>query len=68
MEIEEVAHTNPDALARMPIDPLVGVDQAKAREIVGPGAFPDEAPSEGAALLASGCGRCSSARTPPSSR
>jgi succinyl-CoA synthetase beta subunit len=33
MEIEEVAETNPEALARIPIDALAGVDEAKAREI-----------------------------------
>src|SRR4051812_22558319 len=34
VEIEVVAHENPDAVAQIPIDPLVGVDDAKAREIV----------------------------------
>ncbi len=34
VEIEEVAHTNPEAVARIGIDPLVGVDRAKAAEIV----------------------------------
>jgi succinyl-CoA synthetase beta subunit len=33
MEIEEVAATKPEALARILIDPLTGVDAAKAREI-----------------------------------
>jgi succinyl-CoA synthetase beta subunit len=33
MEIEEVAHTNPDAVAKISIDPAKGVDEAKAREI-----------------------------------
>jgi len=51
MEIEEVAHTNPDAIARIPIDPLTGVDNAKALEIVKAGRIPEEA-QEGAALLA----------------
>jgi succinyl-CoA synthetase beta subunit len=51
MEIEEVAHTNPDSIARIPIDPLTGVDHAKALEIVRAGRIPEEA-QEGAALLA----------------
>jgi succinyl-CoA synthetase beta subunit len=40
VEIEEVAHTNPDAIARVPIDPAVGVDDAKAAEIVAAAGFP----------------------------
>ncbi|HLX47409.1 MAG TPA: ATP-grasp domain-containing protein, partial [Streptosporangiaceae bacterium] len=51
MEIEEVAHSNPDAIARIPIDPLTGVDAAKAAEIIAAGRIPAEA-AEGAALLA----------------
>ena len=34
VEIEVTAHENPDAVAKVGIDPLVGVDDAKAREIV----------------------------------
>jgi succinyl-CoA synthetase beta subunit len=51
MEIEEVAHTNPEAVARIPVSPLTGVDQAKAAEIIAAGRIPAEA-AEGAALLA----------------
>jgi len=51
VEIEEVAHTNPDAIARIPVSPLTGVDRAKALEIIKAGRIPDEA-AEGAALLA----------------
>jgi succinyl-CoA synthetase beta subunit len=51
VEIEEVAHTNPDAIARIPIDPLIGVDHAKALEIIKAGRIPEEA-QEGAAVLA----------------
>jgi succinyl-CoA synthetase beta subunit len=51
MEIEEIAHTNPDAIARIPVNPLTGVDHAKALEIVQAGRIPEEA-QEGAALLA----------------
>ncbi|NYH78461.1 succinyl-CoA synthetase beta subunit [Actinopolyspora biskrensis] len=42
VEIEEVAANNPDALARVPIDPVHGVDEAKAREIVEAAKFPAE--------------------------
>jgi succinyl-CoA synthetase beta subunit len=45
VEIEEVAHTNPDAIAKVPIDPAVGVDAAKAEEIVAAAGFPTEATS-----------------------
>ncbi len=51
VEIEEVARTNPQALAKIPIDPLAGVDAAKAREIVQAGRLPAEAQA-GAAELA----------------
>ena len=40
VEIEEVAHSNPDAIARIPIDPLTGVDAAKAAQIVRAGRLP----------------------------
>jgi succinyl-CoA synthetase beta subunit len=42
IEIEEVARTNPDAVAKISIDPATGVDEAKAREIVAATRFPDE--------------------------
>jgi succinyl-CoA synthetase beta subunit len=51
VEIEEVAHTNPDAIARIPINPLIGVDHDKALEIVKAGRLPEQA-QEGAATLA----------------
>jgi succinyl-CoA synthetase beta subunit len=51
MEIEELAHTNPDAIARIPVNPLTGVDHDKALEIVRAGRIPAEA-EEGAALAA----------------
>ncbi|HEY1702001.1 MAG TPA: ADP-forming succinate--CoA ligase subunit beta [Trebonia sp.] len=51
MEIEEIAHTNPDAIARIPINPLKGVDREKALEIIRAGRIPAEAEA-GAALLA----------------
>jgi succinyl-CoA synthetase beta subunit len=51
MEIEEVARTKPEALAKIPIDPLIGVNQAKAMEIVRAGGLPEYAQA-GAAELA----------------
>jgi succinyl-CoA synthetase beta subunit len=51
MEIEEVAHSSPEAVARIPVSPLTGVDSAKAAEIIAAGRIPAEA-AEGAALLA----------------
>jgi succinyl-CoA synthetase beta subunit len=42
VEIEEVARTNPDAVAKVGIDPGTGVDAAKAREIVTAAKFPAE--------------------------
>ena len=51
MEIEEVAHSSPEAVARIPVSPLTGVDAGKAQEIISAGRIPAEA-AEGAALLA----------------
>jgi succinyl-CoA synthetase beta subunit len=51
VEIEEVARTSPEALARIPVSPLTGVDAAKAAEIVAAGRLPEEARA-GAAELA----------------
>ncbi|MEV6052734.1 ADP-forming succinate--CoA ligase subunit beta [Streptomyces sp. NPDC052107] len=42
VEIEEVAATRPEAVAKTPIDPIDGVDEAKAREIVAAAKFPAE--------------------------
>ncbi|MGW3242876.1 ADP-forming succinate--CoA ligase subunit beta [Streptomyces sp. NPDC001070] len=40
MEIEEVAATNPDAVAKIPVDAIEGVTPEKAREIVEAANFP----------------------------
>ena len=40
MEIEEVAHKTPEKLARVGIDPNIGISKEKAREIVLAGQFP----------------------------
>ena len=42
MEIEEVAATKPEALAKIAIDPIEGVDLDKAKEIVSAAKFPAE--------------------------
>ena len=46
VEIEEVARTNPDAVAKISIDPIAGVDEAKAAEIVAATRFPAEVAEE----------------------
>jgi succinyl-CoA synthetase beta subunit len=51
MEIEEVAATKPEMLARVPIDPLVGVDLAMARSIAEQGHLPAQALDGAAELL-----------------
>ena len=51
VEIEQLALERPEALARVPVDPLVGVDPAKAREIVDAARFPDEVKDEIARVL-----------------
>ncbi|MGW7425053.1 ADP-forming succinate--CoA ligase subunit beta [Streptomyces sp. NPDC054813] len=42
MEIEEVAATRPEAVARVPVDPAVGVTSAKAQEIAGAAGLPPQ--------------------------
>jgi succinyl-CoA synthetase beta subunit len=42
MDIEQLAVERPEALARVPVDALTGIDEAKAREIVAAGGFPDD--------------------------
>jgi succinyl-CoA synthetase beta subunit len=46
VEIEEVARTNPEAVAKVSIDPQTGVDDAKAAEIVSATRFPAEVADE----------------------
>jgi succinyl-CoA synthetase beta subunit len=52
MEIEQLAVERPDALARIPIDALDGIDAAKAAEIVTAGRFPAEVADQVAAVVA----------------
>ncbi len=42
MEIEELAVERPDALARIPVDAITGIDDAKAAEIVDAAGFADD--------------------------
>lgn len=51
MDIEEVAATKPEALAKVAIDPLDGVDEAKAREIVAAARFPAEVADQVAGVV-----------------
>jgi succinyl-CoA synthetase beta subunit len=51
VEIEEVAAVKPEALAKIPVSPLAGVDAAMAAEIIAAGRLPGEARA-GAAELA----------------
>ncbi|MFD5428889.1 ADP-forming succinate--CoA ligase subunit beta [Streptomyces sp. NPDC127084] len=51
MDIEEVAATTPEKLAKIPVDANDGVDQAKAREIVEAAKFPAEVAEQVAEIL-----------------
>jgi succinyl-CoA synthetase beta subunit len=51
VEIEEVARTNPDAVAKVSIDPLTGVDEAKAREIAEATRFPADVADEAVQVI-----------------
>ncbi|MFI1365972.1 ADP-forming succinate--CoA ligase subunit beta [Streptomyces griseochromogenes] len=51
MEIEEVAATRPEAVAKTLIDAIDGVDEAKAREIVAAAKFPAEVADKVANVL-----------------
>jgi len=46
MEIEQLAVERPQALARVEVDPIVGIDEAKAREIVDAAGFDDDVKDE----------------------
>ena len=51
MDIEEVADTDPDAIARVHIDPLLGISDFHARELVFGSGIDEEARKEAIALL-----------------
>ncbi|GAB2695905.1 ADP-forming succinate--CoA ligase subunit beta [Thalassiella azotivora] len=46
VEIEQLAVERPEALAKVPVDPNTGIDEAKAREIVEQAQFPAEVADE----------------------
>jgi succinyl-CoA synthetase beta subunit len=51
MEIEQLAVERPEALARVAVDAIEGVDEAKARSIVDTAGFPADVADEVAAVL-----------------
>jgi succinyl-CoA synthetase beta subunit len=51
MEIEQLAVERPEALARIPVDALDGIDAAKAAEIVAAGRFPAEVADQVAEVI-----------------
>jgi succinyl-CoA synthetase beta subunit len=51
MEIEQLAVERPEALARIPVDPIVGLDEAKADEIVQSAGFSGEDAAEIARVI-----------------
>jgi succinyl-CoA synthetase beta subunit len=53
MEIEQLAVERPDALARVAIDPVAGVDLDKAREIATAGSIPEIVREQAAEVIAS---------------
>jgi len=51
MDIEQLAVERPEALARVAVDPLVGIDEAKAGEIVDTAGFADDVKDEIARVI-----------------
>ncbi len=51
IDIEEVARTKPEALAKVPVDALTGVDEAKAKAIVAEARFPADVADQVADVL-----------------
>jgi succinyl-CoA synthetase beta subunit len=51
MEIEQLAVERPEALAMVPVDPLAGVDETEAREIVAAAKFPADVAEQVANIL-----------------
>ena len=68
MEIEQLARRAPEALAKVPVDALAGVDAAKAREIVDAAGFPADVADQVADVLVKLWAASSSRRTPRWSR
>ena len=51
MDIEQLAEEHPEALARVPVDPLTGIDAATARRIVAEAGFRDAVAAKVAPVL-----------------
>ena len=51
MDIEQLAVQRPEALAKVPVDPQVGIDPAKAAQIVAAAGFADDVASQVAQIL-----------------
>ena len=51
VEIEVLAVERPEALARIPVDPIVGIDAAKAKEIVDAAGFDEEIKADVSSVL-----------------
>ncbi len=51
MDIEEVAHKTPEKLARVHVDPTIGLDKNQALEIIKKGAFPADVQDDVAEVL-----------------
>ena len=51
MDIEQLAEERPEALAKIPVSALTGIDAAKAAEIADAGKFPDEVREQIIAIL-----------------
>jgi succinyl-CoA synthetase beta subunit len=51
MEIEQLAVERPEALAKIPVDPIAGVDLATAREIVTAARFPEVIAEQAAEVI-----------------
>jgi succinyl-CoA synthetase beta subunit len=51
MEIEQIAVEKPEALAKIPIDAIIGVDTAKAREIAVAAGYPAEVLDQAADII-----------------
>ena len=51
MDIEQLAEEHPEALARVPVDPLTGIDAATARRIVAEAGFRDDVAAKVAPVL-----------------
>jgi len=51
MEIEQLAVERPEALAKVPVDPIAGVDKAKAASIVNMARIPAEVADEAAEVI-----------------